>query len=139
MEKQNIVLYPITVEIKNIEGNWYDYYKSYLKKIVNQHSNKEWNKLIKEFKDTVKDFDDMYGLKITNVKKYKKDFIISTVEVINEEKFKNWGEEDILPKVFTSFINHNLEAGGYPSFYKENNDIGKTISSYVFIETTYLK
>ena len=136
MPKENIVLYPVTIEI----GDDSSPYKSSLKKKVNQHSDKEWSKLIKEFKFITREFDYDYGIKITNVKRYKKDFIRFTIEVIDEENIKkNFEENYNLMEVFLDIIHHVLRSGGSPSFYKENNDRGKRIASYVFIETTYLK
>ena len=136
MAKESIILYPVTIQIGNDSSS----YKSSLQNIVTQHSNQDWVELVKEFKNTTKDFEDSYGLKITNVKRYKDNFIKSTVEVIDEDNIKqNFGEDYCLSNIYVNIIQHNLQAGGYPSFYKDNKENGKMISSYVVVETKFVR
>ena len=92
--------------------------------------------MINEFKKTVGEYD-RYGLEVTDVKRFKKEFIRCTVNVVDEKKFKNWEEKYNLAGVFVSFVNHDLRAGGYPSFYKDNEEGEKMISDFIVVETKY--
>jgi hypothetical protein len=134
MASYNIVLYPLTIKI----GDDSDSHISSIKNTVNVHTDDQWKKMIKEFNETVKEYDD-YGLEVTDVKRFKNEFIRCTVNVIDEEKFKNWEEKHNLSGVFASFIDHDLRSGGYPSFYKDNNKGGKYISSFIVVETKLKK
>ena len=62
-------------------------------------------------------------------------------EELKEDQHKeNWEEKYNLAGIFASFVNHDLSAGGYPSFYKDNDDPdGKMISDFIVVETKYKK
>ena len=127
---ERIVLYPLAIKI----GDDSSVYKSSIKNVITKHSVGEWNKIIKEFKKNVKEYEDVYGLKITNIERFKKSFIKVDVEISNPNKFSNWYEKNNLSGVFVGFINHDLRASGHPSFYPETYDNGNLVHEFIVVE-----
>lgn len=116
MTEEQLILYPLTVRT----GDDSNSYKSSILGVVNNHTDKQWNKLISELKKCFKTYEDIYGIRGSSIERYKKKFVKCKVKVINQEIFKNYEEQYNFGGVVTSFINHNLNSGGNPSFYKDN-------------------
>ena len=115
-KEQCLVFYPLTIRI----GDDSNSYKSSILGIVNNQTDKQWNKLIIELKRCFKTYEELYGIKSSNIERYKKKFVKCKVKVTNQEIFKNYEEKYNFGGVVASFINHHLNSGGYPSFYKDN-------------------
>ena len=115
-KEQCLVFYPLTIR----SGDDSNSYKSSILGIVNNQTDKQWNKLITELKKCFKEYEDIYGIKGSNIERYKKKFVKCKVKVTNQEIFKNYEEKYNFGGVVASFINHHLNSGGYPSFYKDN-------------------
>ena len=113
---EQIILHPLTIRI----GDDSNSYKSSILGIVNNHTDKQWNKLISELKKCFKSYEEVYGIKGSSIERYKKKFVKCKVKVINQELFKKYEEQYNFGGVVASFINHDLNSGGYPSFYKDN-------------------
>ena len=129
---EQIVLYPLTIGMSADSNSA----KGSIQGIVNNQTDKEWNKLILELKKCLKDYESIYGVKGYDVKRYKKNFVKCKVKVTNQKKYKKWKEKNNLSGVVTSFINHDLNAGGYPSFYKDGyleNKYTYYINSFVLV------
>ena len=124
-----IVIYPFTTKISNDHNS--------IKKVITEHTRKEWMKIIEEFKDTVKEYRSSYGVKVTNVEQYKNDFIRCDVKITNKKVFSNHGKPLDIDEIFVSFLNHNLNSGGYPSFYNDNlNTRNFMINRFIVAEIT---
>ena len=115
-KEECLVFYPLTIRI----GDDSNSYKSSILGIVNNQTDKQWNKLIIELKKCFKEYEDIYGIKGSSIERYKKKFVKCKVKLINQELFKKYEEKYNFAGVVASFINHDLNSGGYPSFYKDN-------------------
>ena len=138
MKEQHLVFYPLTIR----SGDDSNSYKSAIQGVVNNHTDKQWNKLITELKKCFKTYESVYGIKGSNIERYKKKFVKCKVKVINQKLFKNYEEKYNFGGVVTSFINHHLKTGGYPSFYKDNmleQKYSYYISEFVVVEIKNVK
>lgn len=115
-KEQCLVFYPLTIR----SGDDSNSYKSSILGVVNNHIDKQWNKLISELKKCFKTYEDIYGIRGSSIERYKKKFVKCKVKVINQEIFKKYEEKYNFGGVVASFINHDLNSGDYPSFYKDN-------------------
>ena len=84
-KEQCLVFYPLTIR----SGDDSNSYKSSILGIVNNQTDKQWNKLITELKKCFKEYEDIYGIKGSNIERYKKKFVKCKVKVTNQEIFKN--------------------------------------------------
>ncbi len=116
-----VIIYPFCVWLDN---------KNRPVEIVKGHSDESWMKLIRQMRHTCNDFDDMYGVRIHDVQRWKDDLIIMKYEVTNDQKWQNQYDCSA-PVTLAALINHNLRAGGYPSFYDDNNEDGEMIFEYL--------
>lgn len=138
MTEQQLVFYPLTIRIGD-DGNSY---KSSILGIVNNQTDKEWNKLISELKKCFKTYEDIYGIKGSNIQRYKKKFVKCKVKVINQELFKNYEEKYNFGGVVASFINHDIKSGDEPSFYKNGTKYTKFsyyIKDFILVEVKNVK
>ena len=115
-KEQCLVFYPLTIRI----GDDSNSYKSSILGVVDNQTDKQWNKLIIELKRCFKTYEDICGIKGSNIERYKKKFVKCKVKVINQEIFKKYEEKYNFGGVVASFINHDLNSSDYPSFYKDN-------------------
>lgn len=135
---EQIVLYPLTIRMSDDSNST----KSSIQGIVNNQTDKEWNKLISELKKCLKDYESIYGITGYDVERFKKKFVRLKIKIINPKLYKKWEEKYNLSGVVTSFINHDLNAGGYPSFYKDGyleNKYTYYINKFVLIEVKNIK
>lgn len=64
------------------------------------------------------------------------------MKITNNKIYKKLEEKGNLGEVVTSFINHHLQSGGYPSFYKDNFLEGKftySIQNFILVEFKSVK
>ena len=59
MTEQQLVFYPLTIRV----GDDSNAYKSAIQGVVNNQTDKEWNKLITELKRCFKTYEELYGIK----------------------------------------------------------------------------
>ena len=138
MTEQHLVFYPLTIRV----GDDSNAYKSAIQGVVNNQTDKEWNKLITELKKCFKTYEELYGIKASNIVRYKKKFVKCKVKVINEKLFEKYEEKYNFGRVVASFINNDLKAGGYPSFYKDGlleKRYSYYISDFVVVEVKNVK
>lgn len=138
MTEHQLIFYPLTIRV----GDDSNAYKSAIQGVVNNQTDKEWNKLITELKRCFKTYEELYGIKASNIERYKKKFVKCKVKVINQELFKNYEEKYNFGGVVASFINHDLKAGGYPSFYKNGlleERYSYLISDFIVVEVKKVK
>ena len=138
MTEQQLIFYPLTIRVGDDSSS----YKSAIQGVVNNQTDKQWNKLITELKKCFKEYEDIYGIKGSNIERYKKKFVKCKVKVINPELFKNYEEKYNFGGVVTSFINNDLKAGGYPSFYKDGlleERYSYYISDFIVVEVKNVK
>lgn len=137
--EENLVFYPLTLRTSVDDSS---IYKSSIQGIVSTHTDDEWKKLITELKKCFQEYENIYGIKGINIERYKRLFVKCQVKVIDQKKFEEYEEKYNFGGVVASFINHDLNAGGYPSFYKDDYLEKKflySIKQFVLVETKQVK
>lgn len=115
------ILYPLSVWLDN---------RGRPAEIIRDHSDQAWAKLIRQLRYTCNDFDDMYGVKIDDIQRWNDDLIMLSYEIVDENKWQNQYQNSVVDTL-AALLNHNLQAGGYPSFYNDNLEDGEMIFSYL--------
>lgn len=134
MTTVSIVLYPLTIRTSKDDNST----KSSIQGVVSNNTDTEWNKLIAELKKCFKTYESIYGIKGSDINRYKNKFVKCNVKIINKNLFKKYEEKHNFAGVIASFINHDLNSGGYPSYYKDGileNKYLYFIKEYIVVET----
>lgn len=122
---EHIYLYPLT--IKND--------RDFEPKIVTKHSEKEWRRMLREIRKVVKNYQEVFGVKVYKVEKFMDDFIHVSAYVVDRDKFSNFGE--YLEDEFADFLNKEQYGGEFPSFYKNNLEDHKYVDKFTAIFNPY--
>ena len=134
-KEQCLVFYPLTIRI----GDDSNSYKSSILGVINNQTDKEWNKLIIELKRCFKTYEELYGIKGSNIERYKKKFVKCKVKVINQELFKKYEETYNFGGVVSSFINHDLKAIYIHIHKTGGTTMAMNLKKYYNFQTYYLR
>ena len=104
-------------------------------KIEIKQTESEWRRIMRETRRACKTYEESYGIKVLWVKRFHDSFIWMSVKVVDQKKFSKYGDD--VEQEFCSFLNHDLENGGYPSFYKGNWENQKYVDRFVCIRHIY--
>lgn len=120
-----VVVSPVVVEFDN---------NKIPMRIINQFNNIEWGKMMLELEDCVRVYKDSYGLDVKLVDKLNDNFIRINAEITDNSKFSSYNDTGNAGDTVASFLNWDLSHGEYPSFYKNNQKRGKTVTKFVSID-----
>jgi len=120
-----VIIHPIVISVDRNENP--------LRFFVERNNNK-WKKMLDELKDSFKDYEKTYGLKVEKVSRLYDDFVEIKFNFSDQTKYLEYGDMDDIGETLVSFINWDLSHGDYPSFYQNNMERGKKIESFTTVE-----
>jgi hypothetical protein len=97
--------------------------------IIKEHSDENWSKLLREVRVECESYEDVYGVRIVDVFRWRDEFLKLEYQIMDQEKFYEFKEGNE-GYTIASFLNYELRKECCPSFYENNLEDYKTLFEF---------